>query len=260
MTDELAGQATGSADPLAVLITVQDLDVSISQLEHRRANLAERRELEGVEAALAELASREAEAGGRRRALTDRIAEFESQVSSISARSKALQGHLYGDRGSSARDLQAMDEEIQHLASRRAEIEEVELETMEEQESVDFELAEMAEERAQLETVAGSLQMAITAAETVVVAELSAVRQLRAAEAERLPTALRDQYETLRARLGGIGAARLVGNRCEGCHLELPSVEVDRIRHQPPGTVATCDQCGRILVRAAPGHTGGPPG
>jgi uncharacterized protein len=70
----------------------------------------------------------------------------------------------------------------------------------------------------------------------------------RSAEAAQLPTALSDRYETLRARLKGTGAARLIGNRCDGCHLELASVEVEKIRALPAGEVATCEQCGRILV------------
>jgi predicted nucleic acid-binding Zn-ribbon protein len=72
----------------------------------------------------------------------------------------------------------------------------------------------------------------------------------RATEASLLPTALADRYEALRARLKGTGAARLVGSHCDGCHLELSSVEVEKIRALPPGEVATCEQCGRILVPA----------
>ena len=63
-----------------------------------------------------------------------------------------------------------------------------------------------------------------------------------------MPTALSDRYETLRARLKGTGAARLIRSHCDGCHLELSSVEVETIRALPPGEVATCEQCGRILV------------
>jgi hypothetical protein len=70
----------------------------------------------------------------------------------------------------------------------------------------------------------------------------------RAAAAAELPTALADRYETLRSHLKGTGAARLVGSHCDGCHLELSSVEVEKIRALPPGEMATCEQCGRILV------------
>ena len=53
----------------------------------------------------------------------------------------------------------------------------------------------------------------------------------------------------LRAKLGGVGAARLVNGRCTGCHLTLPATELDRIRREPPDALIRCDQCGRVLVR-----------
>ena len=43
--------------------------------------------------------------------------------------------------------------------------------------------------------------------------------------------------------------ARLSGNRCEGCHLTLSAVDVDRIRHLPPDEHAYCTECNRLLVR-----------
>ena len=56
------------------------------------------------------------------------------------------------------------------------------------------------------------------------------------------------QYERLRSRLGGIGAARLVGTSCSGCHLTLPATEIDRIKQ------ATADA--RAHVRAVRPHLG----
>ena len=46
----------------------------------------------------------------------------------------------------------------------------------------------------------------------------------------------------------GIPAARLVANHCDGFHLELPSMEVERIRHLGPDAIATCESCERILI------------
>jgi predicted nucleic acid-binding Zn-ribbon protein len=45
-----------------------------------------------------------------------------------------------------------------------------------------------------------------------------------------------------------VAVARLVGNHCDGCHLTLPAMELDRIRHLPEDELVTCEQCGRILV------------
>ncbi len=246
----MSDDAPAGDDPLAVLLRVQDLDIAITQLEHRKGTLPERRDLEAADGALAALAARAGELGARRQALLSRQAELEAQITAMTGRRQALEDRLYAARGSAARDLQAMDAEIHQLAQRRAEIEEVELEVMVEQEPVDAELARLADERAQLDAAASSLRTALAAAESVVNVEVATLAASRGVEAAKLPTDLADRYEVLRARLGGVGAARLVGNRCEGCHLALPSAEVDRIRHLPAGTVVTCDQCGRILVRA----------
>jgi uncharacterized protein len=243
---------TQPTDPLLLLVEVQDLDTAIARLEHRKATLSERQELEATERALSELAARATDLGNRRQALAARQAELEEQIASVSGRRQALEDRLYAARGSAARDLQAMDDEIHHLAQRRAEIEEVELEVMVEQEPVDAELDQLATERAGLEETASRQRATLTVAASEVDTELSALHSSRVAAASGLPPDLAERYETIRRRLGGVGAARLVGNRCDGCHLELPSAEVDRIRHLPAGTVAHCDQCGRILVRVPP--------
>ena len=66
--------------------------------------------------------------------------------------------------------------------------------------------------------------------------------------AARVAPELAASYERLRAKLGGIGAAHLVGGACSGCHLQLPAGELHRLRHATPDSVVYCDQCGRILV------------
>ncbi|HUA93989.1 MAG TPA: C4-type zinc ribbon domain-containing protein [Acidimicrobiales bacterium] len=241
-------------DPLERLLQLQDLDTAMTQVQHRRAALPERAELESVEEALAALSVRAEGLGEQDQALTARQAELEKQIASAASRRQALEDRMYAARGSAARDLQAMEGEVRHLVERRAELEEAELEVMIEREPVDAALAEVAEERAKLEESATSLREVVGAAEAGLDQELAVLEAERGPARAGLPEDLLERYEGLRRRLGGVGAARLVGNRCDGCHLELPSAEVDRIRHLPPGTAATCDQCGRILVRvSAPG-------
>ena len=152
---------------------------------------------------------------------------------------------MYADRNSAARDLQAMDAEIHHLSDRQGRAR---------GDRAGGDGGAGARRRrpgptgrraAQLERRPSPCRGGGRAADAVVAAELSTLEASRSIEAARLPADLLERYETLRARLGGVGAARLVGNRCDGCHLELPSAEVDRIRHLPPGEVVTCDQCGR---------------
>ena len=55
-------------------------------------------------------------------------------------------------------------------------------------------------------------------------------------------------YEQLRAQ-HGVGAAALRRGRCEGCHLSLNTVDLNRIRAAAPDEVLRCEECRRILVR-----------
>jgi predicted nucleic acid-binding Zn-ribbon protein len=247
------GPAAGrppSADPLGSLLRVQDLDTELAQLEHRRSSLPERADLRAATARLHALDTEMAALDAERQLLADRQQEIERQVSTVMSRRSTIEQRMYAARGPDVRDLQAMADEVAHLDHRRSELEDQELEVMEQQEPLEGALARLAGDRDALEAATVSLTTALHAAEAVIDAEIATVAASRAIEADGLPASLRERYETLRAKLGGVGAARLVGSRCSGCHLELPSMEVDRIRHLPPGTVATCDQCGRLLVRA----------
>jgi predicted nucleic acid-binding Zn-ribbon protein len=235
-------------EDLERLLAVQDFDTSITQLEHRRQALVETSGLAAVEAQLAELETERADAAARRGVLTAAQKELEEQIAGITERRGVAERRMYAATSSSARDLQAMNDEVRHLTEHRAELEELELVAMLEQDPIDAELAALRERAAPLETQAVELRQQVAEAEVEIDAALAEATGSRGAEAALLPTALSDRYETLRARLKGTGAARLVRSHCDGCHLELSSGEVEKIRALPPGDVATCEQCGRILV------------
>jgi hypothetical protein len=245
---------TGAQEPpderraLDALLELQDLDTAISQLEHRKVALPERQQLARVAAALRGVEARVSQVEVSRAALVERQRALESDIAAATARREVLEQRMYAARGTPARDLQAMDDEIRHLRERQDQLEDAELEVMVALEPLDAESAALGAERGALGTEAGQLRAALAEAEAQIDAELVVQRVARTAAADTVPEDLRDRYESLRARLGGTGAARLVGNRCSGCHLELPSMEVDRVRHLPAGTVVTCEQCGRILV------------
>jgi hypothetical protein len=230
------------------LLAVQDLDTSITQMEHRRDALVESSGLANVEAELASLGAVQADAASRRAVLTATQKGLEDQIAGITARRDLVEKRLYAATGSSARDLQAMNEEVKHLTDRRAELEEQELVAMLEADPIDAELAALRERMGPLQDKAKELRELVEQERLEIDAAIASASGTRAAEAAQLPAALSDRYEKLRARLKGTGAARLIGSHCDGCHLELPSMEVERIRALPAGEVATCEQCGRILI------------
>ncbi|MDP9073476.1 MAG: C4-type zinc ribbon domain-containing protein, partial [Actinomycetota bacterium] len=94
-----------------------------------------------------------------------------------------------------------------------------------------------------------TLQERLAVREGEIDREIDAVNDSRAAAAAVVPDDLLETYARLREHLGGVGAARLVGPLCSGCHLRLPASALDQMRRQPSDTLFFCEQCGRILVR-----------
>ena len=103
--------------------------------------------------------------------------------------------------------------------------------------------------RATAAAEAERLAAAVVEQERDIDAESAGIRAERETAAADIPGDLLARYEKLRAKLDGVGVARLQGDLCLGCHVSLPAMEVDAIRHSPEGTIVTHEECGRILVR-----------
>jgi hypothetical protein len=236
------------AEPFDTLMQVQLHDTTLDQLRRRKEALPER-------AALAEL-------GVRRTQLDRSMAEVQALVDDLGGRQGRLEEHIAATAKrrheieqrmqsgavSASRDLQAMDHEVHQLAERQSHLEEEELVLLEEQEPLDTQLGLDRASVATVSVEADRLSALIAESEAEIDVAIANEAALREELAPGLPAELAQRYELLRSRLGGVGAARLVGERCDGCHLTLPSVEVERIRHLPPDEFATCPQCDRILV------------
>lgn len=230
------------------LLVVQGHDTALDQLRHRRRTLPERTELQELEDELAGLERQRHDVLAQLEAIEARQRESERETEATVKRIGEIDARMRTG-GIAARDLTAMQTEIDHLNARQRELEDRTLEAMEEREPLDTIFADLDSKRASLDERAAAARLALTEAEVNVDAEIAAEEAARAAAAASLPAPLLEQYDRLRERLGGVGAAPLVGGSCGGCHLSLPATELDRIKKLPPDAVAHCEQCGRILVR-----------
>ncbi|HEX2849156.1 MAG TPA: C4-type zinc ribbon domain-containing protein [Acidimicrobiales bacterium] len=235
--------------PFETLLAVQARDTTIDQLHHRRDTLPERAELTATQSAIASIDLERAELQARLDEIGGRETDAERSIRDSEARIAAIDKRMYSGEVSASRDLQAMATEIDSLKARISALEDVALAALDEREPFDEALAALDARRGDLVAKAADLAAAIADAEVALDTEIASETQARATIAGDVPTELLATYERLRARLGGIGAARLEGGRCTGCHLSLPATEVDRIKHEPPDALLFCDQCGRILVR-----------
>ncbi|MGH9278830.1 MAG: zinc ribbon domain-containing protein [Acidimicrobiales bacterium] len=234
--------------PFDDLLVVQEHDTAIDRLRHRRATLPELAELARIEEELVALERTLGEAAAARDDVARREKRLEDEVATIEAKITEIEGRMYSGAVTVPRELQAMQAEIESMKRRCSALEDDILEAMTEREPLDADVARQEATRRHLDDEGARLRGAVAEAQATLDAELALEAAARDAAAGKVPAALATLYEQLRAKLGGVGAARLVNGRCTGCHLTLPATELDRIRKEPPDTLVRCDQCSRILV------------
>lgn len=237
----------GSLDDL---LTVQEHDSAIDRLRARRERLPERQQLGEHQAAAGSLDSQLAVIQGQRDGVVREERQLDDNVSALATRIKEVEEELYSNRVMNPRELQALQADIEQLRRQRNSLEDQELDAMERREGLDGEVAQLEEKLSGVRTELDRLASTVTQQEHEIGAELDTERSSRDEAAARVPPELLETYEAIRARNDGVGAARLVGGTCQGCHLALPAVEVDRIKRLPADEVVRCDQCGAILVRS----------
>ncbi|TML61491.1 MAG: hypothetical protein E6G17_09465 [Actinobacteria bacterium] len=236
-------------EPFDTLLRVQERDTAIDQLRHRRDALPERTSLAAVEAERTAVESQLVDVTARRDEVARAQSRLEDEVESMDSKAGEVERKLYSGSVSAPRELQAMQADVESIKRHKSAVEDQLLELMERREPLDAEVARLEAERARLDAAAAELVGAIVEAEVTIDVELEDEQREREQLVAAAPDDLVALYEELRVKLGGVGVAALVGDRCGGCHLKLPATELARIKREPPDDVLRCDQCGRILVR-----------
>jgi uncharacterized protein len=233
----------------AALLAVQEHDTRTDQLNHRIETLPVRSELAQLEHDVRSLDDRLADAQRRRDELARSQQRLEDEIASLTERANQAEKQLYSGAVTNPRELQALQDDVASIRRRIGQLEDDELEIMELVEPVDAERSQLTGERERLDAEGARLRAALADAESELAVQLAAVQAERETAAAEVPDELWPEYDKLRARFGGVGIARLVGSTCQGCHLALPAVEVDRIRKLPLDEAVHCEECGRLLVR-----------
>lgn len=233
---------------LDTLLELQARDTSIDRLRHRRETIPERGALDAARSELAAVENQLADATQRRDEAAREERRFDDEAGSLESKAAEVERTMYSGEVTSPRELQMLQADVDQLRRHRRTLEDRELEVMERREALDAEVGQLEARERELRTDATRLESVLNAAEGEIDEELTGEGAGRNDLAAKVDAALLDDYERCRTRARGIGAARLNGTTCQGCHLSIPAVEAERIRKSPPGTVAHCDNCGCILV------------
>jgi len=239
------------ADPSAqlALLQVQERDTRLTQLTHKADNLAERADLAEANARLERLRKEIIAAQTIVSDLESDQRKADADVDLVRERSRKDRDLLDSGSIGDPKQLQNLQHELESLARRQSELEDVELEIMERLEGAMKAVSVLTAEQSELATRRSELESAIAAHMSVIDAERATVTEERHRIAAGLPADLVTLYEKVRADHGGLGAAPLHRGRCEGCHLQLPPQELVDIAAAPADEVLRCEECRRILVR-----------
>lgn len=231
-------------ETLNALYAVQQKDTLIQRAKKAQSALDN-----GTAAAAA---STEAHAEAARRTsaahtLTGELKDSELKLETLETKRKNYQQKLYQGSITNARELANMEKEIDMMGRQRSDLDGRVLELMEETEEA-REAQTLAEAKAaeaeehHKQTVAAYQARYKTLDQELV--GLNAERQAGAALVE--DQAAFKRYETLRAKPGGVGIAKIEAGNCGGCHMTLSSTVIKTVKEN--AAIQTCENCGRMLL------------
>lgn len=239
--------ATAPAADQQRLLDVCDADVRLEQARHRLEvlpQIAQIAELEGRAKDLQDDAiARAAEVSDLRREVT----KAEDDVQAVRSRAERDTARL--ESGSTnAKDLQALQGELEVLKKRQSDLEDIEIEAMERLEAAEKLHAEAVTQSDAIESQIAELEAARDKATAEIHEEIADIEAERVRLAEPLDGTLMSLYERIRQQ-SGVGAAALQGNTCLGCNMTLNPGDVEAARSATPDQIVRCEECGCILVR-----------
>jgi predicted nucleic acid-binding Zn-ribbon protein len=230
------------------LLDLQALDSKLDQLAHRRRTLPQLAEHAALETRAGQLRDLLVAATTAQSDLDREQRKAEADVEQVRARAERDR-RIQQSGSASAKELSGLQSELESLARRQSDLEDIVLDVMERVENAAARTAELTKQRQAAEADRDRVAAELSAARDSVDKDLAFATSQRDLLAAQIPADLLALYEKLRGQYGGIGAAAIKQRRCEGCRLELDISEVNEIKAAAPDTVLRHDSCRRILVR-----------
>ena len=195
-----------------LLIDLQDLDSHLARLRHERKHLPV---LTRIEAVIERLKA-------------NKRAAIRAEVGQVVRRAEVLRERLHSG-SSAARDLSAIQGEIDQLGQRQSALEEAQIVAMEALDSARQEAERLSQEEAEIRAAGRELTAKRDAEFARLDEEIESLENQRADLAGTIEAPLLADYEVVRTSTGGLGAVALRGRTVEGGAVEISPQELARI-------------------------------
>ena len=234
------------SDQLQIL-DIQRMDFHVAMLRNKVATLPEIVQLNTTNSRLTVIRDLQVAAQTQISDIKIELSRSESDVEQVVTRLERDEKRL-ADGSTSAKDLEKLQHEVQTLITRRSELEEVELEIMMRIEGITARLNELKAEEAGLITKSSEIEELKKTATQAIDGEIASTVAERLSTVTNVDKTLLDLYEKIRTS-GGTGAAAMREGKCDGCHLSINGVELNRLKTLAEDEVVRCEECRCILVR-----------
>ena len=231
-----------------LLIDLQKIDTTILACGVKLANLPELEQIKAIHKRLEDAAIELKVVETELEDVTIDLRRSEVDVEAVVDRMKKDEARLNAGTAS-PKELEQTQHELATLAKRKSDLEDSELEIMMRFDSVKKRLDELASDEVGLKQLELELNVRLENAKTELNAELATAQAARAGLVPQIDSALYDLYEKVRGSAHGVGAALLIGNKRDGCHLVINAIEIERIKGLDAEEILRCEECRRILVR-----------
>ena len=227
------------------LLELSILDVEIARTRASLSNLSS-----GL--AFAENRSQQRELAGKLIESRNALDSVELELSRADSDLKLVEQRIDKDKlrinqTSSPKDAQGIQSELETLAKRKSDLEDLELSIMERKEQCEAEFKIVSLEKATVDGELADLESANELQILKIRSGLDLATSKRAQESSRINSELLELYEKKNVR--GVAVGRLVNRECGACRMTVGATALAEISALPKDVVATCPDCQAFLIR-----------
>lgn len=229
----------------AALLKLAETDLSISQIKAKINDLMNSVVLKGLQTSVTESAGELLDSRTVLENLQSSLRKAEEDLRLVVERISRDKEHL--NATSSAKDAVGIQSELDSLARRQSDLEDVELGIIAEIESAEKLYQEASTKRAELQSELSKLQDSTAALiEELKIHGRKAMAD-RAILVEKVGEGVLKKYESLAAKQVAVG--QVIDKTCTACRMVVPATVIDELNSLPEDQIGSCPQCQALIVR-----------
>lgn len=229
----------------AELLGLVSLDLEITRTKTSLATLSSGEALSGLRAKQREAAALLIEKQNSLDSVELELSRAEADLKLVEQRIEKDKIRL--NQTSSSKDAQGIQSELETLAKRKSELEDLELAVLERKEEAEKFFEIVMSDKKKIDEELATKESANEAEIMKLRSGLDLISNQRAQQASRIEPELLDLYSKKATR--GIPVGSLVNRECGACRMTIGATALTEIMASPRDEIVTCPDCQAILVR-----------